>query len=256
MRLAEEAREAGEEIGVLRAQKRFSHELHDTLAQNFQSIVRTLSTVLRSVPPHEEQDGVAPEGERRPVELALSMAREGAEEARRMIWALRTMPSGPHALGEALKKLVERWSEEAGVEGHLVAAGDPCLLLPDAKVTLFRVAQEALNNVRKHARASRAEITLSYTEELVALHVRDDGRGFDTALSPEAVPEPGPRSKGGFGLHGMRERVEQLGGTLLLDSAPEQGTTLTVVLPVTASGEDLSEDGGGLAEQSQGETKT
>ncbi len=95
---------------------------------------------------------------------------------------------------------------------------------------LFRVAQESLNNARKHALgASRVALTLSYMGETVALDVRDDGAGFDPAREIERVRD---RESGGFGLKGMRERVEGVGGFLSVESAPGEGSTLTVELPV------------------------
>jgi signal transduction histidine kinase len=94
---------------------------------------------------------------------------------------------------------------------------------------LFRVSQEALNNARKHAQgASRVALTLSYMGETVALDVRDDGAGFDPARE---FGKTRKRESGGFGLKGMRERVEGVGGVLSVESAPGEGSTLTVELP-------------------------
>jgi signal transduction histidine kinase len=102
------------------------------------------------------------------------------------------------------------------------------------------VAQEALSNCRKHAQASEVAITLSYINNLVALDIQDDGVGFDPDRSHTATSD----HSGGFGLNGMRERVEGLGGTLLVDSLPGEGTTLLVELPTAPS------------EQSGGELET
>ena len=90
---------------------------------------------------------------------------------------------------------------------------------------LLRVAQEALANVRKHARAHRVRLTLSYLDDTTLLDVRDDGVGFD----PEAPARNG--SGGGFGLAGMRERLGAHGGTLTVEAAPGQGTTVAAALP-------------------------
>ena len=105
-------------------------------------------------------------------------------------------------------------------------------LPPEIEVTLLRVGQEALSNCRKHARASQVVMTLSYMKNLITLNVQDDGEGFD----PEQLStrEPGPQSTGGFGLMGMRERVEKLRGTLMVQSAPGEGSTLMVAIPVSA----------------------
>ena len=108
-----------------------------------------------------------------------------------------------------------------------------CIVPADVQVALYRIAQEALNNVAKHARASQVAVTLSYMGDLVVLDVQDDGIGFDPAKFQAPLAAG---ATGGFGLAAMRERVEQLGGTLLVESAPDEGTTLVVEIPVPAAG--------------------
>ncbi len=99
------------------------------------------------------------------------------------------------------------------------AAGTPRTVHPEVEVTLLRAAQEALANVARHARATRVGLTLSYMEDLVTLDVRDDGVGF----------EP---SRTGFGLTGMRQRVQGVGGRLAVESAPGEGTAISASVPV------------------------
>ena len=111
---------------------------------------------------------------------------------------------------------------------RLKRASDCPRLHPETEVILLRAAQESLTNVRKYAQASQVVITLSYMEDLVALDVRDDGIGFDT---PQM--NTGDLS-GGFGNRGMRERVEQLGGTLVVESTPGKGTALMIELLANA----------------------
>jgi signal transduction histidine kinase len=105
-------------------------------------------------------------------------------------------------------------------------------LSEEAEATLLRTAQEALANVRKHAEADRVALTLSYMRERVMLDVRDDGAGFDAEAADSRPGETNGRS-GGFGLAGMRERAEQTGGTLTVESAPGEGTTIALELPAT-----------------------
>ena len=107
-------------------------------------------------------------------------------------------------------------------------SGEPRDLEPEVDETMLRVAQEALANVRKHARATRVALTLTYLDDAVLLDVRDDGVGFE--------PESGARRRngwqqGGFGLTGMRERVEQRGGTLTVESATGAGAAIVATLP-------------------------
>jgi signal transduction histidine kinase len=106
--------------------------------------------------------------------------------------------------------------------------GEPASLHPQAEVTLLRATQEALTNVRHHAAATRVTVTLSYFEDLVILDVQDDGRGF----APEKLGQRRPGLSGGFGLLTMQERAAQLGGKLTVESAPGEGTTVTVELPL------------------------
>ena len=96
------------------------------------------------------------------------------------------------------------------------------------EVILLRFMQEGLANIRKHAQASRVTVTLSYMEDQVALDVHDDGQGFD----PVSLSRPPDQSRGGFGLHTMRERLAQLGGQLIVESSPGEGTTLAAQIPM------------------------
>ena len=225
LRLLEEARRAGRQAGVLRERQRLAHEIHDTLAQGFTSIVMNLEAVEETEPP-------ASETARRHLEGARRAARESLAEARRLVWALRPESLDRRSLPEALRSLSERWSEETGVTARASVTGTPRMLSPEAEVAILRVAQEALGNVRKHAGAQKAALTLSYMDDLVVLDVLDDGSGFDPAAPRAAV---GAQDSGGFGLRSMRERVEGLGGRFLIDSSPGGGTSLTVELPAGES---------------------
>jgi signal transduction histidine kinase len=115
----------------------------------------------------------------------------------------------------------------------MVVTGKVLALRPEIEVTLLRAAQEALANVWKHAQASSVFLTLSYMDETVALDAQDDGKGFDSwcLLSP-----PRARSTGGFGLLALRERVEQQGGTLTVESEPGEGTTVALTIPAILTG--------------------
>jgi signal transduction histidine kinase len=223
LRLVEEARKAGRQAGVLRERQRMAHEIHDTLAQGFTSIVMNLEAAEGDVPPSSTRA-------QHHLDQARLTARESLTEARRLVWALRPEPLENASLPEALGRLAQRWSEESGISAGATTTGTPCPLPSEVEAMLFRVAQESLNNARKHAEgASRVALTLSYMGETVALDVRDDGAGFDPAR--EYGKTRRDRDSGGFGLKGMRERVEGVGGFLSVESAPGEGSTLTVELP-------------------------
>ncbi len=227
LRLVEEARRAGRQAGVLRERQRMAHEIHDTLAQGFTSIVMNLEAAEGDVPATSSRA-------QHHLEQARLTARESLTEARRLVWALRPEPLENASLPEALQRLAGRWTEESGISATVSTTGTPHPLPSEVEATLFRVAQEALNNVRKHARGvSRAALTISYMGDTVALDARDDGAGFDPAREVEKKRD---RDSGGFGLKGMRERVEGAGGILSIESAPGEGSTLAVELPVVMVG--------------------
>ncbi|HEY3481417.1 MAG TPA: ATP-binding protein, partial [Streptomyces sp.] len=125
-------------------------------------------------------------------------------------------------LPEALSRLARRVTETSGVDVGFETTGDARPLLPDLEETLYRVAQEALANAEKHAKASRIGLTLSYSDDLVLLDVVDDGVGFHR----------GDRGEGtGFGLEAMHRRVRRVAGTLVIESAPGGGTAVNAQVP-------------------------
>jgi signal transduction histidine kinase len=221
-RLIEQAQQAG----VSSERQRLARDIHDTLAQAFTTIVMKLEAAEARMP--SDLDAV-----QRYLDQARNIARESLVEARRYMWALRPEVLERSSLPEALGRLAERWSQESGVVASVTVSGTPYSLPPETKVTLLRVAQEALTNCRKHARARQVLITVSYMHNLVTLNVQDDGVGFDPA---RLRPHSREQDDSGFGLTGMRERVEQLRGALMVESTPGEGCTLMAAVPVAAGG--------------------
>jgi signal transduction histidine kinase len=160
------------------------------------------------------------------VEQALHAARDGLCEARRVAWVLRPESLERGTLGAALERATSELGHQTGIAARTVVTGEARPVTAELEVTLLRASQEALANVRRHARARHVTVTLSYMEDVVVLDVCDDEVGFDPAALPT---EPG--RDGGLGLIAMRERVETLGGSLTVESAPERGSTLVVELP-------------------------
>lgn len=201
------------EAGTAAERERMAREIHDTLAQGFTSIV-TLTQAIES-----EMD-TDPRAARRHLELAARTARENLAEARAMVAAQGPTALAAASLEEALRRQVERLTEETGIEASFDAGG-PLPALPMAtEVVLLRGAQEALSNIRKHSRATSATLRLSTMDGQVRLTVTDDGTGFDPAAPT-----------GGFGLAGMRARTDQVGGIVTLKSEPGAGTTLELEVP-------------------------
>jgi signal transduction histidine kinase len=205
--------------GILEERQRLAGEVHDTLAQAFTSIVMLLETAQAAV-----ESGSA--GAAGHVAQALNAARGGLREVRRIVWALRPESLERGSLAQALDRATSRLAHEAGITARTVITGEARPLPPELEITLLRATQEALANVRRHARARHVTVTLSYMEDVVVLDVCDDGVGFDPAALPT---EPGRH--GGLGLVAMRERVEALHGSLSVESRPEGGSTLVVELP-------------------------
>jgi signal transduction histidine kinase len=206
------------EAGVLDERQRMARELHDTLAQGLAGIITQLEAV--------EQAGNERAGDaRRHLDAARRLARESLSAARRSVHAMRPEQLEAARLPEALTGEAQRWSALHGVRADVTTTGAARPLRPEIEVTLLRAAQEALANVSKHAHAGRVGLTLSYMDDLVTLDVRDDGVGF---VPNGNVTE---RRDGGFGLLGMRQRVQGLAGTLQIESEPGSGTALSVSIP-------------------------
>lgn len=221
----QELARAERQAGIVEERQRLAYEIHDTLAQGFTSIVMHLEAadaVWQSNPDSASQH----------VDRARRIARENVGESRRLIWALQPEMLGRASLGEVLSTLTARWSLEHDVEANANITGTVYPLRPEHEQVLLRAAQEALTNVHKHAQASQITVTLSYMDQMVTLDVEDNGVGFVPCAREEEL-DPGAEHTGGFGLKGLGERVEKLGGTLTVESAPGEGTILAVALPIT-----------------------
>ena len=205
---------AERQAGMLQERQRLARDIHDTLSQGFASVVLLLEAAEESLATGRPVD--------RHIAQALRSARDNLAESRQVVWALRPGPLAERSLPEALQQLAGRLAEETGLRAEAMVTGTPGRLGARAEAALLRVAQEALANVRKHAAASQVTVTLSYLDDVAVLDVADDGAGFDQATATAA---------GGVGLRAMRERVQQLGGSLTIESAPGEGTTIAVQLP-------------------------
>jgi signal transduction histidine kinase len=209
---------AERQAGTLAERQRLARDLHDTLTQGFASVVLLLEAAEESLVLGRPVD--------RHIAQALRAARDNLAESRRVLWALRPRPLAEQPLPQALGELTGRLAEETGLRAETLVTGTVRSLPAQVEETLLRVGQEALANVRKHAAASRLTVTLSYLDDAVTLDVHDDGVGFEQAAAATAG--------GGLGLGAMRERVEGLGGRLVVESAAGEGTTIAVEVPAPA----------------------
>ncbi len=195
--------------------RRVSRELHDSVGQLLAGLSLALKTVQTSgdLPP--------------PIAAKLGEAQQLADNLGKEVHglAVRLRPTSLDDLGleAALGQLIAEWSARAGIRADFQPVGiADGRLPPDIETTLYRVIQEALTNVSKHARANQVSIVVTRPDGSVAAAVEDDGIGFD----PNSV------EAGRLGLLGMRERVALMGGELALESAPNEGTTVVVRIPV------------------------
>lgn len=208
--------------GVLAERERLAREIHDTLAQGLSSIQLLLRAAQRELP-------VDPAGAAGHLEHARRTAQDNLAEARRFVRALAPPDLVGGSLPAALERLCAQTSERSPVTVRLHLDGQRAELPTPLEVALLRIAQSALANTVRHSGATRADVTLTYMESRVALDVVDDGGGFDVGALPATAHETG-----GFGLAAMRARSSELGGTMSVESAPGQGSALSVSFPLTA----------------------
>jgi signal transduction histidine kinase len=210
----ERLNQQAQEMAALEERNRLARELHDSVSQALYGIAlgtRTAQALLRRDPAQAAE----------PLDYVLSLAEAGLSEMRALIFELR-----PELLeNEGLTMALNSQAATLEMSHHLSVETDLCeepALSVDTKEALYRVTREALFNVVKHAQAHHVRLAMACGEENVHLEITDDGVGFDPcALFP-----------GHLGLQSIRERVERLGGTVEIDSAPGQGTRVRVVLPV------------------------
>lgn len=211
-RLADEVAERAEATAVAEERNRMAREIHDTLAQGFTGIVVQLEAAedALSEAPQEAQEHLA---------RARSLAIESLAEARRSVWALRPPALESSDLPTALRQMLDRLIRGAVIHAQVTAKGEPYPLPPQTEMELLRIAQEAVANAIKHAKATAVSLTLTYDPGQLMLLVQDNGQGFDPA-QPSA----------GFGLTSMRERAMKINGRLNVNRRTEGGTDVVCVV--------------------------
>ncbi|MER6171808.1 sensor histidine kinase [Streptosporangium sp. NPDC001681] len=200
------------ERGAQAERERLAGEIHDTLAQGFTSIIMLLQAAEAQPDPSGH------------LALAVRTARENLAEARMLVTTLNPAPLDGSTLDEALRRLTNRLGEETGMSAGFEVHGKSRPLSAPVEVVLVRAVQEGLANVRRHADARSAAVSIAYQDGSVLLKVRDDGCGFD------------PSGAQGYGLRGMRARVEQVGGALAVTGLRGEGASLEVLIPTDRPG--------------------
>lgn len=206
--------------GALSERTRLSREIHDSVGQGLSSINLLLNAA-------DQAWDARPVEARAHVQTAAATARDGLDEVRRVVRDLAPAGLESDETGDALPIGLQRVVDQAGptTTATLHVHGTPRPVSSAVASALVRSARGALANVTEHAAAHRAVVTLTYQPDEVRLDVRDDGRGFD----PSHVRHGGAR---GRGLSGIRHRAEELGGRATVESAPGEGTTVSIALPL------------------------
>lgn len=199
-----------EQIATLTERNRLAREIHDSLGHYLTVVIVQIeaATAVMETDRERSLDG---------LRKAQALAQKGLADVRRSITALRSPQTEPHSLVDSLNTLFEE-CRVSGVSTEFQLLGTPRKLSPSAELTLYRAAQEGLTNVRKHSKAEAARVTLDYSGDTVRLVVHDEGVGSN---EPEK----------GFGLVGVHERVQALGGEVRIATALNQGFTMEVGLP-------------------------
>lgn len=205
--------EQAQEVAVLEERQRLARELHDSVSQALFAVALGARTARNLI----ERD---PSSAVEPLDYVLSQAEAGLTEMRALIFELRPQALDSEGLVAALRRQIEAMQVRHHIDVTAGLGPEPNVPF-DVKEAVYRIAQEALHNTVKHARATSVDIRLALDAEALILEVRDDGTGFDAGAS----------FPGHLGLRTMRERALRFGGTLKVTSAPGQGTRIRAVVP-------------------------
>lgn len=212
-------------VAITEERERIAREMHDGVAQ----VLGYVNTKAQAA----QELLASGQAERATAQLAqlANAARDAYADVRETILGLRTSIGPGRSFVESVREYVDQWQEQSGIAAKVsVPTQDRWLtrIPPTAEVQLLRIVQEALANVRKHSRATRVSVELTELDGAIEARIADDGIGFDPgALGRGEFPR--------FGLATMRERAESIGGTLVIQSAPGKGATVSVRVPMGGS---------------------
>ena len=199
-----------EEIAILQERNRLAREIHDGLGHYLTELnmqIKAAEAVMTQNPSQAQEALIK----------AQSLAENALADVRRSVTALRDDPALKRSLPESIAALLEE-TRGAGIVSEMTIQGDPRSLPSQALLTLYRAAQEALTNIRKHALASRVDVMVEYRSSTICLILTDNGIGTKSV-------------EGGFGLVGLQERVALLGGSMEVKTAAQQGFGLRLEIP-------------------------
>jgi NarL family two-component system sensor histidine kinase LiaS len=214
-----------QELAALEERNRLARDLHDAAKQQLFATVMQVNAARALL----RQDVDAADDK---LARAEQIVRAAQKELSLLIHELRPVALQQQILADALETYAEEWSRQSGIGLHYTSAVDR-EVAPAAEQAFFRVTQEALANVLRHSEATHIDITLKHEQDAMILTIADNGRGFD----------PNVPQQGGIGLHSMRERLANLGGTLTIESTPGHGTCIEARLPINAGAAATSPEG-------------
>lgn len=213
-------------LKIIKAQEeerqRVARDIHDGPAQMLSNVVLKAEICERLIDVDLDQA-------RSELQNLKKIVRDSLQDVRKIIYNLRPMSLDDLGLIPTLQRYILTFQEESGISVSFITKGSEPELKSVISLTVFRIVQEALSNVAKHARANNAVTQLEFLEKNLKLYVYDDGIGFDTAKLNDRNED----ITSGFGLVSMRERVELLGGDMRISSEPGKGTRLNIIIPFT-----------------------
>jgi NarL family two-component system sensor histidine kinase LiaS len=205
--------ETRQQLAMLEERNRLARDLHDSVKQQVFAISMQIAATRLLL----KRDVTAAEDR---LNKAEKLVQQAQQELTTLIRELRPLALEGKGLVVALRELLTQWSQQSEIAANLQLEGS--VLLPvTVEEALFRVAQEALSNIARHSRATLVQLTLSVTAEVVTLSIQDNGQGFDPARLEQR----------GIGLLSMQERMKALGGTMSIESIPDQGTQVVARCP-------------------------
>ncbi|HBX23164.1 MAG TPA: histidine kinase [Desulfotomaculum sp.] len=210
-------------VSIIKAQeeerKRVAREIHDGPAQLLANIVMRAEYILKLME-------VEPHSVKAELVRLQELVRQSLQDVRKIIFDLRPMVLDDLGLVPALHRYIDDYKKQFKINAEFVFFGKQERLSPTIEVALFRVVQEALNNVQKHARAHQVMVKMEQLSTKITVSIRDDGGGFDTDTIAKS------KNRECYGLINMRERTQILNGEFKITSSPGKGTVITIVIPL------------------------
>jgi len=221
-------------LRIIKAQEeerqRIARDIHDGPAQSMSNVVLKAEVCERLI-------SIDITKAKEELKLLKSIVRSSLQDVRKIIYNLRPMALDDLGLIPTLERYLATFEDETGIAVVFNKIGNESNIKPSISLAVFRIVQEAVNNIHKHANAKNAIVNIEFLNDNLKLYIFDDGIGFDINKVNNKIHEDG---SGGFGLYSMRERVELLNGTIAINSQPGKGTRISIDIPLLQEGEGFN----------------